>query len=104
MLGYAKILRKQAVLVVAFKVKAVCKNSKSQWNVLILTFTCNFTSNATKQCFSTLGAQKMKFPLRISSVNVTKSTVSTIFCDEKMSLMDEEQTVFEQLTLSDCKM
>ena len=42
---------KQAISLVAFKVKAIYNSFKGQYNVLNLNFTCNFTFNTTKQYF-----------------------------------------------------
>ena len=49
------LIAKQAVLIIAFKMKAVFGRSKSQCNVLNLTFTCNFTFNTTAMIFNTIG-------------------------------------------------
>ena len=48
-----KVRAKQAMLVVAFKAKAVNKFLKSI-NILNLSFTANFTFKTTKHYFSTL--------------------------------------------------
>ena len=75
---------KQAVLFVVFKAKAVYNSSQSQWNVLNLFFTCNLTFNTTEQSFPTL--------------------LAVMWHLSKMSRMDDEIPVFEQLNLSDFKM
>ena len=51
---YTNVEQNKPVLVVVFKTKAVCNSFKSQYNVLNVSFTCNFSFNTTKVFFNTI--------------------------------------------------
>ena len=74
-----KVREKQTILVMAFRAEALYNSFQSQKNVLNLTFTCYFRLKATKKYFSTLSPSILQLFI-------------------KMSCMDGEQPVFEQLT------